>query len=198
MDAHIITNTVQHSRDWLDWVTAGAAVGGLLVVGAYTALTYKQWQQAKKQSELSREALIYTKRAWLIPHFVLLDAPPNRGAWRLRVAITNTGESPGIVIVSGADLLALNPIFNPPDIPVPPTKIEDPSAIVAQGSNEPYFFTVPDLSAEGENFRNETKVLFATCYIAYTDVFKQRWHTKIAWYHTKDGWCETPGYSEMV
>jgi hypothetical protein len=63
MDAHIITNTAQHGRDWFDWVTAGAAVAGLGIVATYTALTYKQWKEAKKTNELSAASLEMSRQA---------------------------------------------------------------------------------------------------------------------------------------
>jgi hypothetical protein len=190
MTGDIVVGAVGQGRDLLDWATPIFTLLGVIVVAFYTAY-------ARKQNKLTEKALIYTKRAWLIPRIRLIEATPNRSVWKLSVAIANTGESPGTIIAIGADLLALDPIGNPRDIPVP--RIEERSAIVAQGSSDPYVFNVPDLSAEEENFRTGAKVLFATCLIEYTDVFKQKWRTKAAWHRPKDnGWVATPGYSEMV
>jgi hypothetical protein len=70
-------------------------LGGLLIVAAYTIISFFLWLAQREANEINARNLVEANRAWLAPSFINLGAPlEGTDIVRFNVKIENTGHQP--------------------------------------------------------------------------------------------------------
>jgi len=197
------------SRDWVDYVTLGATVLGIAVVGIYTyfarkqnELTEKVLEEAQRSNEaslgetqkstaLTREALVLNQRVWLN---VQIGGKPlaNRRENAVVIQISNVGRVPAAEIKFGAStfLADAETLADIPEIPVRPA-----APIGVQSSN---WYPVPmDLLEQNRHsILRKEKILHVLCRVDYDDGFGKPKQMRFGWFLTGfsfDEWRFSPG-----
>jgi hypothetical protein len=190
VNVDVAVAAAQHTRDWLDYAGTLLALLGVIVVGLYT-------YYAKKQNELTENALIYGNRAWLVPRIGWGEIKRTEaGGWTLRMYFHNHGSVPGIVVKTGAQLWAQPPgPINTPNVTLIPSGV-----IVVPGVGDQNLrgFNVPHFDAEERELETGEKILYAVCRVDYTDPFRKDWSTTVVWFRRDGDWSEASGQSKMT
>lgn len=115
MTGNISVHALQGARDWIDYWTFIATVGGVLVVGVYTYLTYRQLRLTKsvlvetqrsnaateESNKIAQRAMEFDRRAWLVPIGYIEGGAPDT----LTMLVKNTGGMPAFGIKVAANFM---------------------------------------------------------------------------------------------